>query len=373
MAAATITTVAQAVHDLATGVEHMAGTLDSVGARVVALEQANSHRAGLPADSAPGGFAPFDDAMPGAGSEYLPIQAALIESSGSGSYVVPEIYSSSVWDRLAPESAALASGIRLMPCSSDTLHIPRATADAAAAWVAEAATITATDPTLSEVIASPKKLAALVQLSNEVIADSNPAIVQYIQSNLDRALALKLDLGCFEGSGTAPEIRGLKNQSGIQTVSLGTNGATPTNLDPFADAIGLLAQANAEASAVVMHPRTWQTLIKLKEQTTGNNKPLLQESAGSGSAGVQRSVYGLPVFLTSQLSIAETQGTSIDCSSIYVYQANQIVGVQRSGTRIEFNTSRLFNSDQSEIRAIMRFDLVLPNPTAVCRVVGVRP
>ena len=53
---------------------------------------------------------------------------------------------------------------------------------------------------------------------------------------------------------------------------------------------------------------------------------MLQESAGSGSAGVQRSVYGLPVFLTSQLSIAETQGTSIDCSSIYVYQANQIVG-----------------------------------------------
>jgi hypothetical protein len=36
-----------------------------------------------------------------------------------------------------------------------------------------------------------------------------------------RSLALKLDLGFFEGSGEAPEIKGLKNVSGIQVVDDG--------------------------------------------------------------------------------------------------------------------------------------------------------
>lgn len=301
---------------------------------------------------------------------------ALVGASGSGSYVVPEVYWSQVWDRLAANSVGLASGftvVDLMDGTGDTLHIPRTTADAAAAWVSEAATISATDPTMSEVVATPRKLAALVQMSNEVLRDSNPSIADLVMRNLLRSLALKLDLGFFEGSGSAPEIRGLKNVAGIGAVSMGTNGATPTNLDPFADAIGTLAQANAEASAIVMHPRTWQTLLKLKEQTSSNNKPLLQESAGAATAGVQRSLYGVPVFLTSQLSITETQGTSVDASSAYVYQASEVVAVRRFDTIIEFDNSRLFNSDQSEVRAIARWDLVVPNPTAVVRIAGIRP
>src|SRR5206468_593590 len=131
-----------------------------------------------------------------------------------------------------------------------------------------------------------------------------------------RALSLKLDLGFYEGSGTAPEIRGMKNVASIGTVSMGTNGAQLTNLDPIADALGTLEQANAEGNAIVMHPRSWQTLSKVKE-IAGSTKPVLQDSAGSGSQGLRRSIYGVPVYLTSQLSIVEVQGTSgAVCSSM---------------------------------------------------------
>jgi HK97 family phage major capsid protein len=122
-----------------------------------------------------------------------------------------------------------------------------------------------------------------------------------------------------------------------------------------------------------MHPRTWKALLKLKEQTTGNNKPLLSESAGSPTGGIQRSLYGVPVYLTSQLSITETQGTSNDCSSAYVMQASEVVAVRRAEARIEVDSSRLFNQDMSEIRGILRFDLVVPNPKAVARIVGIKP
>ena len=297
---------------------------------------------------------------------------ALVEGSGSGSYVVPPSHAREVWDRLAPMSVGLRSGFSVIETDSDELHLPKVTGDASAAWTAEGATISASDPTISEVVAYPRKLAALTQASNELLADSNPSALDIVVQNLLRSLALKLDLGFFEGSGAAPEIRGLKNVVGIQEVSMGNDGAALADLDPFADAISLLEQENATATAIVMHPRTWKACLKLKEEASGNNKPLLQDSAGSGSQGVRRSIYGVPVYLTSQLSITETQGATNAASSVYVYQADQIVAVRREDARVEVDRSRLFNSDQSEIRGIMRWDVVVPNVKAICRIKGIK-
>jgi HK97 family phage major capsid protein len=298
---------------------------------------------------------------------------ALAEGSGSGSYIVPDDLLGQVWDRLAASSVLLSSGVRVVETDRDVLRIPRLTADAAANWVAEGGTISPADPTIDELAATPRKIAALTVASNELIDDSDPSVLDVLTANHLRSLALKFDLGALEGSGTPPEIRGLKNVAGIGTVSMGTNGATPSNLDPWADAIGALGEANAEAGAIVMHPRTWKGLSKLKEQTSGNNKPLLQESTGSGGQGIARSIYGLPVFLTSQLSVTETQGTSNDASSSYVYDLSQVVVVRRREARVEVDRSRLFNSDQSEVRTVARLDVVVPNPAAVVRILGIRP
>ncbi len=99
--------------------------------------------------------------------------------------------------------------------------------------------------------------------------------------------------------------------------------------------------------------------------------PAVLQEAPSGVTGhIERRLYGVPVYLSSQLSITETQGSSSVASSIYCYDASQVVVVMRSQTRVEKDSSRLFNSDQSEIRAIMRADLVVPNPKAVVRVLG---
>ena len=54
-----------------------------------------------------------------------------------------------------------------------------------------------------------------------------------------------------------------------------------------------------------------------------------------------------------------------------MYQADQIVAVIRQDVRIELDGSRLFNSDQSKLRAIARMDLLVPNVNAVCRIKGI--
>jgi hypothetical protein len=89
------------------------------------------------------------------------------------------------------------------------------------------------------------------------------------------------------------------------------------------------------------------------------------EAAGSGAQEVARSIYGVPVYLSSQLSVAEGAGTE---TSAYVFEAAQLIAVFRQDTTITLDRSRLFNTDQSELRAILRADFIAPNPLAVVRI-----
>jgi len=279
--------------------------------------------------------------------------------------ISPGELSSYLFDKLRASSVALASGVRVIATERDSVTFPALTADVAPGWYAEAGAITAGDPTLASVVATPRKLAHLVQLSNEVIDDSDPSVLDVLNAHLVAVLGLKLDLGIFEGSGTAPEIRGLANVSGIGSVSMGTNGGQVTSLDPFADALAALEAANAKPGAIVLGPRTWATVRKLKDS---QGRPLV----GNGSADAPPTIFGLPVHVT-QLSVTETQGSASNCSSVYVYEPGQVVLVRRADVEVEVDRSRLFNSDQSEVRAKLRADLIVPNPTAVCRIVGIKP
>jgi HK97 family phage major capsid protein len=189
---------------------------------------------------------------------------AITGSAGLGAAVTPPDLYDAVLDLLAPTSVLLASGVQTIRTDRDSVAFPHLLTDAASAFVAAGATISNADPTGESLTATPQKVASLLAIHNEVILDSNPAILDTAARSLIRSIGLTFDLGAFEGNGTAPNIRGLKNIAGIQTVSMGANGATPTNLDPFADALGSLESQNANgAKAVVMHPRTWGVLAKV--------------------------------------------------------------------------------------------------------------
>jgi HK97 family phage major capsid protein len=295
----------------------------------------------------------------------------LSESAGGGQYAVPVDYLSTWFDRLAAESVGLKSGFSVVDTLRDEVRFPKITSDPTATFIAEGSAIPASDPGLGEVVAVPRKVASLTQATNELLMDSEPKALDMLLSTLARGIGLAADKAMYEGDGVAPNVRGLKSVAGIGSVVLGSgNGAQIASLDPVLDAFALLEASNATPTAVVMHPRTWSSLMKLRE-ATGSLKPLLGESAGSPTDGVKRSILGVNVYLSSQLSITETEGSSNAASSIYCYQADQVVVVRREEARIEVDSSRLFNEDRSEVRAISRLDLVVPNTAAVVRIRGV--
>ncbi len=214
-------------------------------------------------------------------------------------------------------------------------------------------------------------MAHLLQVSNEVLDDSTPPLQGVLNDHLMTMLGVKLDAMLLEGDGTAPNIRGLKNIAGIQTLAAAANGQVIT-FDNLADTIALLEAINVplDRMALIVHTRNIAPLRKAKASTAGTY--LWSDAEPAGSA--PRSAFGVPLFATSQLSTNEVQGTSgAVCNSAYLVDRENVVWVRRQDPQIVLDRSRLFNSDQSEIRATMRGDLIAPVPNAIVRLTGLTP
>ena len=298
---------------------------------------------------------------------------ALSEASGStGGYLVPVQQDQNRFiELLRAKTAVRAAGATIWPMSSSSAEAPSQTGGATAYWPGENAALTASDQAFGQVPLTAKKLTALTKISAEEFEDSDPAIERIVVADLTRVLALAEDLKYLRGDGTGNTPTGLRNISGMTVTQLGAgNGATPT-LDNLTDAIYRLDAANApmEGRAFIVHPRTVNTMRKVKDS---QNRYLWSDPAAPGDPPT---FWGVPVFMTTQIPINLTVGGSTDCSEIYLGSWPEALIGQRKA--IEIRTSdeagNAFEYDQVFVRAIMRVDFNVRHVESFQIITGVRP
>src|SRR5437764_700999 len=83
----------------------------------------------------------------------------------------------------AAKAVGLASGATVIETNRAKLEIPALSADAAASWVAEGATLSAGDPTVAQITMTPSKLVAYDTASRELVDDANPQIAHILLKN----------------------------------------------------------------------------------------------------------------------------------------------------------------------------------------------
>ncbi|MFQ5863162.1 MAG: phage major capsid protein [Candidatus Brocadiales bacterium] len=293
---------------------------------------------------------------------------ALGEGTGSaGGYLVPEEHMREVKDRITAQSAVRKAGATVYPMGTDTLNIPKVSGGATAYWVGENTQITSSDQTFAQVQLVAKVLAAMVKVSNQLLQDASGSAEAAIRRDVARVLALAEDLAFLEGDGASNNPVGIINTSNVNEVTLGANGGTPS-FDTIYDALYQIELNNGFASAWIMHPRTKNTLSKIKDsngQYIYNVSPSVKEPD---------SLVGIPVHLTTQIPINLTVGTSTDCSYIVCGQFDEAIIGERLGMEFAVDQSgTAFEYYQSWIRAISRLDFALRTPEVFCKVTGVRP
>jgi hypothetical protein len=111
------------------------------------------------------------------------------------------------------------------------IAIPRQTGGATAYWVSEGNPPTEADQAVDQVALAPKTVGAFTDISRKLLLQSSIDVEAFVRNDLASVLALAIDLAALHGSGTAPEPKGIVNQTGVtaQFVWESNAGATPVN------------------------------------------------------------------------------------------------------------------------------------------------
>jgi HK97 family phage major capsid protein len=287
-------------------------------------------------------------------------ERALAEATlGAGGALVPAPLSARVIDLMRARTVVLRAGGITIPMQSQTLALARLTGEGTPAWKTEGANITAADLTFDRVTFTARTLVRRVDLSVELFEDADPSSEDVIARSFAGQMAVELDRAALLGTGTAPEPRGVLNQSGVTLTAHGANGTAITNYDWWLDAIGAVRAAGFEPNAHVQAPRSSTSLSKLKEATTN---AYLAPPSGL-----------LPMFTTRSVPITITTGTSTDTSYVFTAQWDQLMVGIRTGFTLRFLGERFLADTLSySFVAYLRADIQLAQPSAFVLDTGVR-
>jgi HK97 family phage major capsid protein len=289
-----------------------------------------------------------------------PHERALAEATtGAGGALVPSPLSARVIDLARNRTVVFRAGAQTVPMTSQTLALARLTSEGTPAWKSENATITAADMVFDRVTFTARTLVRTILLSVELFEDADPSSEDVIARSFAGQMAVELDRVALLGTGSAPEPRGVLNQSGITSTAHGANGTAITNYDWWLDAIGAVRAAGFEPNAHIQAPRSSTSLSKLKEATTN---AYLAPPSGL-----------LPMLTTKSVPITVTTGTSTDTSYVFTADWSQLLVGIRTDFNLRFLGERyLADNLQYAFLAYLRADVQVAQPTAFVVDSGVR-
>jgi len=281
-------------------------------------------------------------------------RAALAEGSGAtGGVVIADQQAGTFFDMLRAKSVVLAAGPRIVTMTSDVCHVPKILSTTSTAFYNEGATLSSTEMTFEAVTLTCRKIAAFCLASNESLADGNPQLLAMVGQDFTTAMALGLDNAFLDGDGSAPTPRGIRNFTSVTETPAATNGSQPT-VNMLLAQIGRLEakNANIERCAWFCHPRDWKTI---KAFVDDNGDYYFNQNPSDSFA---RRIFGIPVYLSTQLSITESEGGSgAVCSSLILADMDQIVVGMRQEVDLQYSSDFAFNLDSVAIRATARMDI----------------
>lgn len=271
----------------------------------------------------------------------------LTTSAPTGVSLSPEDRAALIIQPLERESLALRTS-RVLPTLRDSVQVPMLTEDVPVDFIAEGAELPQGSPTVNEVSLRPVKIAALTILSSELAEDSEPEAVNLIGQSIARSIKVKLDQAfLFAATGGLPSAGVLTGPSIVDGGSLGAN------LDGISDAITAVEAAGGIADVIVMNPATWGRIAKIKSDSGSSNAPLL----GVDGSATNRTLFGVPTYVDSSV-VADVVG---------IWDASAVAVTLRRDVKVESDTSRYFDSDSVAVRATLRADWAVLDPSRVVK------
>ena len=209
-----------------------------------------------------------------------------------------------------------------------------------------------------------RKIATFLPVTDELLADVS-GIQGYVNSRLSTMMKLRMDNQLINGNGSAPNLTGVLNKSGINTFAYGSYTGELRKIGQIYQAITEIRKdAFVEPDAIVMHPSDWYDIVTTVSsvETSGSRNPLFVVAGGFGADAAPR-IWGLKVVA----STAIAEGTML-VGKFGGGDAAQIVSRQGVDLAVSDSHSDFFAKNQLAIRLTMRMGFVVYKPTAFCSI-----
>ncbi len=222
---------------------------------------------------------------------------------------------------------------RPLPAGTDSINIPKlVTGTATAIQPADNDPVQEVDVTDTVLTAPVRTIAGQQDVAIQLLEQSPVNFDEIIMRDLMADFSRRLNLQVLSGTGTAGQLLGLRNVTGIETVTWTSASPTAVELQRrVADAIQrIMGALFTPPNAIVMHPRRWAWLLT---QNDASSRPLVVPDAsgasnslgsvsgtGEGRAGT---FAGLPVYLDA--SIPTNLGTGANEDVILVLNTAETI------------------------------------------------
>ena len=283
-------------------------------------------------------------------------------TAADGGYLVPEEFANVIIEDIRDISImrGLAS---VMTTTSDTVHIPSLVSRPKATWRAEKAPKNTSTATFSENVLTPYSLAAIVGLSNELVADARlgvgGSIVNYIAGLMSTSINEEQEKAFWTGSGSGRPTGVDGGGYTLRTFAAGAGATDVQRADQIIQAYHNTPQGYRNRAVWVGNMGTWGEVGRLKDS---QNRYLLSDLAGSPT----QLLKGRPVYESNFLA-----GGTLLFGDFSFYQIVDREGISvRVSDEATVAGSSAFEKNLTYIRVETRVDAELLLPAAVSKVTG---
>ena len=209
-----------------------------------------------------------------------------------------------------------------------------------------------------------RKMATFLPVTDELLADV-AGIQGYVNSRLSTMMKLNLDNQLINGDGSAPNLTGVLNKSGINTFAYGSYSGELRKIGQVYQAITEIRKdAFVEPDSIVMHPSDWYDIVTSVSsvETSGSRNPLFVVAGGFGADAAPK-LWGLNVVPSTVIA----EGTML-VGKFGGGDAAQVVMREGVDLAVSDSHSDFFAKNQLAIRLTMRLGFAIYKPTAFCSI-----
>ena len=276
-----------------------------------------------------------------------------LDTGSAGGYTADDQFHAEVIKALSDLSCMRQIARIVAPITGTNATFPRLVSGDPAAMVAEGAEISENDLVFNQLTLTPKKAAAMVPVSNELLHDSSIDLAGFLSQYFAEAIADLLEDNYLNQDASGAQMNGILNSTNLDRVTAaGASAIVAADLLTLWNGLPAKYRGNA---VWVMHPSIQDELRPLQV----DNRYIL---VSDFTQAMGNTIFGRPVYLSEQFP--DTSTTGLDVMALGDFKRGIYIG-DSHGIQVERNEGYYFNRDCTAFRCIFRSDIAVAIKPAV--------